>query len=280
MSKPIEDTEIRVIGQPRMPKRRRPWWPWACGAAVVAAVAALLLLPHKEETQSKPAADSLQAPTDLLWLSPQADTTHPNILHSTAGIDTVMLHIYMPVKARAELMVGIPDTNDESILLATRAADLRRDNGRIVGAFVLHGEPLSWGLSKRGYCAIIDGKVTIGVADNSSLFEQATEVGGDFFRQYAAIDNGEPVANNPENKSYRRALCTIEGQTCLVCSEERLTMNEFADRLSCLDATNAIFLVGGQARGWYRNDDGEVVHFCKPGGPTSRFENHILFRKQ
>ena len=50
---------------------------------------------------------------------------------------------------------------------------MRADNGGIVGAFVLKGEPKAWGLSKCGYCASIDGKVTIGVADNSPLFGHA-----------------------------------------------------------------------------------------------------------
>ena len=48
--------------------------------------------------------------------------------------------------------------------LTKQAADIRADNGKIVGAFVLKGDPLSWGLSKRGYCGIIDGKLTVGVA--------------------------------------------------------------------------------------------------------------------
>lgn len=40
------------------------------------------------------------------------------------------------------------------------------------------------------YCGVIDGKLTVGVADNSPLFEEATEKGGYFFRQYPLVDNG------------------------------------------------------------------------------------------
>ena len=49
--------------------------------------------------------------------------------------------------------------------------------------------------------AIINDKITIGIADNSPLFEQATETGGYFFRQYPLVDNGKLVENEPKNKS-------------------------------------------------------------------------------
>ena len=84
------------------------------------------------------------------------------------------------------------------------------------------GEPLSWGLSKKGYCAIIDGRVTIGMAENSPLFEQATEQGGYFFRQYPSVANGVMVENRPENASFRRALCNFNGRLCIIgCTDRR-----------------------------------------------------------
>ena len=83
-----------------------------------------------------------------------------------------------------ELIVGVLDIHDKSIILTTQAADFRADNGKISGAYVVKGKPLSWGLSKKGYSGIIDRKITVGVADNSPLFEEATEKGGFFLRQY------------------------------------------------------------------------------------------------
>ena len=49
---------------------------------------------------------------------------------------------------------------------------------------------MAWGLSKKGYVSIIEDKITVGVADNSPLFEEATEKGGYFFRQYPLVNNG------------------------------------------------------------------------------------------
>lgn len=65
-------------------------------------------------------------------------------------------------------------------MFTAQAADVRADNGDIVGAFVLKGEPKAWGLSKKGFCATISGNVTIGVANNTPLFEEATETEGYF----------------------------------------------------------------------------------------------------
>ena len=89
---------------------------------------------------------------------------------------------------------------DTTVIFAAQAADVRADNGGIVGAFVLKGEPKAWGLSKKGYCASINGQITIGMADNSPLFEQATEEGGYFFRQYPLVSNGEIVENELKGK--------------------------------------------------------------------------------
>ncbi len=38
------------------------------------------------------------------------------------------------------------DKEDKSVVYVAQAADVRADNGEIVGAFVLKGEPRAWGL--------------------------------------------------------------------------------------------------------------------------------------
>ena len=105
---------------------------------------------------------------------------------------------------------------DKSIIYAAQAADVRADNGGIVGAFVLNGEPKAWGLSKKGYCASINGKVTIGVAENTSLFEEATMNNGYFFRQYPLVKDGQVIDNEPKGKSIRRAICDRQGEIFMV----------------------------------------------------------------
>jgi hypothetical protein len=161
------------------------------------------------------------------------------------------LRVYAPLNSTPHLEIGykIAD-NRESSILFFQAADVRADNGKIVGAFVLHGKPLSWGLSKRGYCAIINGEVTVGVADNSPLFEKATDENGDFFRQYPLVDNGKLVESELKSKAIRRALCEVEGHIVVVETQTIESMHDFAQALVDIGTTNAIYLVGSSAMGW------------------------------
>ena len=79
-------------------------------------------------------------------------------------INDIPIRIYIPHNAEMSLHIGEVDKSDTTIVYVAQAADVRADNGKIVGAFVLKGEPVAKGLSKRGYCASIDGRVVVGVA--------------------------------------------------------------------------------------------------------------------
>jgi hypothetical protein len=88
------------------------------------------------------------------------------------------------------------------------------------------------------------------VADNSPLFEKATEEEGDFFRQYPLVDNGRLVENELKNKSIRRALCEINAHIVVVETQSVESMHDFSQALVDLGAQNAIYLVGSSAMGW------------------------------
>lgn len=179
------------------------------------------------------------------------------------AINDIPLRIYFPLNATPRLTVGYGLQRDTArLILFFQAADVRADNGKIVGAFVLHGKPLSYGLSKRGYCAIIDGQVTVGVADNSPLFEQATTCGGDFFRQYPLVDNGQLVENELKTKSIRRGLCEVDGRIVVAESGTEESLHDFAQALVDLGINNAIYLIGGTAsQGYCRLSDNSHLKF-------------------
>ena len=286
----INDDEIRVIGDDSGGggRKRIPWWIWVMVGALAVGIAVWALY-----QKAKPAENVLQSGDPVLssdssivpettdiWL----DNTDASLPCATVKNDTIVdslhLQIYTPYNATPELHVGSLSSKDPDIILATMAADLRRDNGRIVGAFVLAGEPLSWGLSKKGYCAIIDGRVTLGVAENSPLFEQATEQGGYFFRQYPSVSNGVVMENNPENASFRRALCNWGGKLCIIGCTDRVLMNDFSKALSHLGVSNAILLVGGTADGWYRDTEGNMSPIATSTARNAKYINYIVFRKQ
>ena len=157
----INDNEIRVIGGDGGGggKKRLPWWVWVIVGVVAVAIAVVALWPkpQPEETTSPDTTTVTEPETTDIWHSNTDNSLPSCTIVTDTLIDTLHLRIFTPYNATPELHIGRLDTANTDIILAAMAADLRRDNGRIVGAFVHAGEPLSWGLSKRGYCAIFDG---------------------------------------------------------------------------------------------------------------------------
>ena len=197
-------------------------------------------------------------------------------------INDVPLRIYIPHNAECTLHVGKVDRDDNDIIYTAEAAFIRADNHAILGAFVLKGEPLAWGLSMRGYCASIDGEITVGVADNSPLFEEAINRGGYFFRQYPLVDNGKFVANEPKNKSVRRAICERKGEIFMVESLAKESFHDFTQALVDLGIDNAVNLAGSEAYGWAIDRDGVKHEFGTPNFYTGRGKmpkntNYIVF---
>ena len=281
----IEENEVRVVGGNYNSGQKNTPLRVIIAVVVILAVAATILLivfgKKDNAVEEDCGNENTVTVADSVWFC-NTDNSRPSEMDVfDTIIDTIHLQILTPYNVAPELYVGQIDTADRSILFASQAADLGKDKGKIVGAFVCAGEPLSWGLSKKGYCAIFGDSITVGVADNSPLFEQATDVGGYFFRQYPAVSNGKIVENNPQNRSYRRALCTLNGKICVILTTDRVLMNDFSTALVKMGVKDAIFLVGSTAHGWYRNPDNDnVVQLGLPRPPQSNNINYLIFRRQ
>ena len=177
----IQDTEIRVLGDSSPAPKRK--WGWiiliaALAIGVVASIIAFSCARSQEEEGIFEKSARQVIPHPLRgWMQSLDSITDVCVITKDTTINDIPMRLYVPLNMTPRLEVGykcIDDTTNNMLLF--QAADVRADNKKIVGAFVLRGKPLSWGLSKKGYCGIIGDQVTIGVADNSPLFEQATEV--------------------------------------------------------------------------------------------------------
>lgn len=279
-----EEEDLYILGGGSDYKKRVPWWIWAViGIIVITAVFFIAVKATSRQIISEMAVASQPSEEVVagdVWYNNIEASLPSCIAVSDTIVDSINMKILTPYNVTPELHLGQIDTSDNDILFAALAADLGRDKGKIIGAFVHDGEPLSWGLSKKGYCAIFDNEITFGVADNSPLFEQATEEGGSFFRQYPSVDNGLMVANNPPNLSYRRALCALNGKVCIIVSTNRVLMNDFSATLVKLGVKNAIFLVGSTEDGWYRNEDGTISRLGKKYRKNNPNINYLVFRAQ
>lgn len=287
----ISDDDFRVIGHSEAsfePPRKNPRRTVMASLLSLALVLGIGLLVFFNWPDT-----NIQDPDEGLFDS-SPETVKPKATPRVLGVDTdqsfaekidttindVQLSIYIPHNATPQLTLGVPDRNDKHIIMAFQAADIRKDNRKILGAFVLKGEPLAWGLSKKGYCAIIDGNVTVGVSENSPLFEEATEKGGYFFRQYPLVDNGVLVENEPKNKSMRKALCSRAGQIIVVVSETDESFHDFSQALVDLGVENAIYLVGSHSSfGWYIDATGNKTLFAPDvHRGTFKNENYIVWK--
>lgn len=292
----IQDDEFRVLGKkqqrekapdPEQDKPRNHTQATLVTLLLLLAIGLLIYFnwPEQKEPEIDPGVFDpnpvkVEQPKEMIPLGTALDTlAAPVVQRLDTTINDVQLKLYIPHNATPRLTVGAPDAETRKAILAFQAADIRADNRQILGAFVLQGKPLAWGLSKKGYCAIIDGKVTIGVADNSPLFEEATEKEGYFFRQYGLVDNGQLVENEPKNKTMRKALCDRAGQIFVAVSETDESMHDFAQALVDLGVDNAIYLVGSHsAFGWWRNEAGKVEFFSIDNHRQSfRNESYLIW---
>ena len=257
----IQDTEIRVLGDSSPAPKRK--WGWiiliaALAIGVVASIIAFSCARSQEEEGIFEKSARQVIPHPLRgWMQSLDSITDICVITKDTTINDIPMRLYVPLNMTPRLEVGykcIDDTTNNMLLF--QAADVRADNKKIVGAFVLRGKPLSWGLSKKGYCGIIGDQVTIGVADNSPLFEQATEVGGYFFRQYPLVSEGMLVENELKSQSTRRGLCELEGRVVVAETFTPESLHDFSQALVDLGTTNAIYLVGSSAIGWLRTMDG------------------------
>lgn len=272
--KEIRDDQIRIIGEDKdgTPVSRKAW-------IVVFAILAMLLIGIVLYFVTRQRVDrvAIQISPEPALFEPirEAEPIKKDVrigrdVDSLAQgfteirdtvINDIPLRIFIPHNAELSLHIGKMNKEDESVIYTAQAADVRADNGGIVGAFVLKGEPRAWGLSKKGFCASINGKVTIGVAENSPLFEKATEEGGYFFRQYPLVCNGEVVDNEPKGKAVRRAICDRQGEIFMVESGTIESFHDFAQALADLGVSQAVYLVGSSAYGWAVDEAGTMHEF-------------------
>ena len=269
----IRDDEIRIITaneSKTFPDGRKPRFPRRRGVVLVIIIVLLLVLgivvrkatvvgDYKLMEAQITDAPEPMAGEEAILEPLQTATPYTSLIDTIVG--RTKLTILKPQNAVAKLSIGDSILDAPGPVLIAQAADVRRDNKQIVGAYVINGEMKSRGKAKSGFCAIINDKITIGVAQTTPLLEKATEECGFFFRQYPLVYEGEIIENKPTNLSQRKALATLNDEVVVILSHERLSFHDFSEALAGLGVTNAIYLVGSSAYLKARLEDGRIYEF-------------------
>ncbi|MBQ3732344.1 MAG: phosphodiester glycosidase family protein [Bacteroidales bacterium] len=246
----------------------KKWWFYALVTLGIVAAVIVYKLATRNHNDASPkliiTTENLS--TNAVGRNPkfQSDSAQPGkVIVSEATVNGKTLKIWQFDGGYAELRIGAVGTDDPDVIFATQAADIRSDNRGIVGAFVNRGELVSKGQAKKGFCAIIDGKVVVGAAEHSPYLEEAIEKGGYFFRQYPLVYDGLVIDNKPKGTALRRALCERDGEIIVVeCNA--ITFHDFAQTLADFGVQNAIYLVGADAYGFHKADDGLAIEHGDP----------------
>lgn len=279
--KEINDNEIRIISasEPtlRRSNKRLVRLCLLIAAIILLSGAAFLLFrpeDHDEiESQALPEQEYATENTPIRLQDEQISKVKAFTSVRDTMIDRKGLLILTPENARPRLIIGIESLNDSNIVLAAQAADVRGDNGQIAGTYVLNGDLISKGEAKAGYCSIINGDLSIGIANATPMLEETLTEGGYFFRQYPLVVGGQIVENKPKGKSIRKALAEIGGKICMIISRQRLTYHDFSQLLIDAGVKNAIYLVGSSSSyGFYVTETGEKIRFTSKE-PLSEYEN-------
>ena len=290
--KEIYDDEFRVLGtgspvplgDPDEERRRRRQGGWVALAIVALLGLGIYVFWPKDKEQNEEQEEEVGV-FESQYESDVVETlgTEDKVIPYAERIDTMVaghpLALFIPHHAMPILRVGQPDDKTLDTVMGFQAADIRADNYEILGDFVLAGEQLSKGSSKKGFCAILDGKITVGVGENTPLLSEAISKGGYFFRQYALVDNGTPVENKPRNKTVRKALCSRRGQVFVVFGILEETLTDFAQALADFGVDNAIYLVGSSATfGWATDSEGHQEQYGNwDRRPEYKNESYVIW---
>ncbi len=281
----INDDEIRIIssGEVKTGKKRRRILPvvlWVVASLFLIIALGIMFFSSGEieDERINEEVTELSAMSTATVVSTDKAKTPAFTIKTDTVVNGIGLSILTPHNATPVLEIGDECINDSTIVLIAQAADVRGDNGGIVGSFVVNGELMSKGEAKAGFCSIINGYVTVGVADVTPMFEQALNSNGYFFRQYPLVVGGHIVENKPKGKSVRKALVELNGKISVVVSREKLTFHDFSQVLTDVGVSNAIYLVGGDAYGRFVDAGGASFTFGHEWDKDIDSVNYIVWR--
>ncbi|MEE0267302.1 MAG: phosphodiester glycosidase family protein [Bacteroidales bacterium] len=202
-------------------------------------------------------------------------------------IDTMQYRFarYVPQNAHYHFQRVKPDSNNTNLLMSVVAAFTSKAPEHVVGTSVSNGKKRIYPTdAETAYCLIVGEEVKIeALSENhKSAIETAVKQKGDYFQQMLLIENAEAKSCEifKNRATFRRALAQKEGETHLVESLDRMTIDDFIQSLIFLGYEQAIYLdMGSWSEGWYRNDENEIIRIGNNWKSSHLQTNWLVIRK-
>ena len=150
----IQDDELRVLGKPSPEEPKKKGFKWYYAVAILLILSGVIfaavrlfdirrneIVPDFYETELSDTIAMSETIPVMEKLGNYKDSLKAYTEHIEMTVNDIPLDIYIPHNAKPRLFIGTPDLNDKNVIFTTQAADIRADNGKINGAFVLAGEP-------------------------------------------------------------------------------------------------------------------------------------------
>lgn len=202
-------------------------------------------------------------------------------------IDTMQYRFarYVPQNAHYHFQRVKPDSNNTDLLMSVVAAFTSKAPEHVVGTSVSNGKKRIYPTdAETAYCLIVGEEVKIeALSENhKSAIETAVKQKGDYFQQMLLIENAEAKSCEifKNRATFRRALAQKEGETHLIESLDRMTIDDFIKTLISFGYQQAIYLdMGSWSEGWYRNEGNEIIRIGNNWKSSHLQTNWLVIRK-
>lgn len=192
---------------------------------------------------------------------------------------------YIPENAHYHFQRVKPDSNNTDLLMSVVAAFTSKAPEHVVGTSVSNGKKRVYPTdAETAYCLIIGDQVKIEALDSNHklAITRAVKEKGDYFQQMHLIENSEAKACEifKNRATFRRALAQKEGETHLIESLDRMTIEDFTNTLISFGYEQAIYLdMGSWSEGWYRNSENQIVRIGNNWKSSHLQTNWLVIRK-
>ena len=199
--------------------------------------------------------------------------------------DTILevgLNIYELQGLQGGLELNRPSKRDKDVYLYCSSADYT-SVGHYLGTLVHKGKQLPSSNLRLGYMAMLGGNNVIGISKSEKVKEYIMENGGDFFRQFILVSDGElPTRFYLHGKVERCAMGrTEDDRLYFITSQHKATMRSFASALREYGFVDAIYITGGGFNTYYRDSSGNTKDIFPGRSQGNSYKGlWLVFRKR